>query len=282
MRFAVVASSFITAVLGFAVGRMTASRELNSLSLQLEAAQNEAASNAKMREASEKKLADVEREVKMVSDNRVPGGGTSKPVETAPERRQQEPGYTETERQTAEKRDMETSGSSSTVQKEATWNQAEHELAAVTLANAGAFLKKAEISDLRSELRDGRPFQPGDQRIAQIQGSFAGDVLYLDHKQTPGTIEFDISATEVDGGRLKGSYSARMYRDGQRIGNSNYSGTLEGIMNTTSRSSALIVQLSPDSFAQLYYLPAADALVGNLYKNTVTDSNIVARLKLTR
>lgn len=165
----------------------------------------------------------------------------------------------------------------------AAWREAETGLDRVTLANADDFLAKAAIPDLRAELRNGRPFQKDDPRLASLQGLFSGEVTFLDGKEGPLTVELETAATEVEGGRIKGSYSVRTYKNGERTGNSNSNGTLDGIMNTSGASSALIVETGPERFMQLYYLPGQDAMIGNFYEmSTAKDSKLIGRVRLSR
>lgn len=163
------------------------------------------------------------------------------------------------------------------------WTKAEETISQVTLENAATFLAKAEIPDLRQEIRNGRPFHADDPRLAPLQGLFSGDVSYTDPKRSPLTIEIEMAATEVESGKLKGSYGVRLYKNGERTGNSNSKGTLDRIMNTSGQSSALVIEIAPDQFVQLYYLAGPDALVGNLYEmSSAKNSKLIGRVKLTR
>ena len=116
-----------------------------------------------------------------------------------------------------------------------------------------------------------------------IQGLFTGEISYVDQKRPAVTVEFETGPTEVEAGRLKGSYSVRTFKDGERAGNSSSNGTLDGIMNTSGQSSALVVSFGPEQFAQLYIVPGGEALVGNVYEmTTAKDSILIGRVRLTR
>ncbi len=166
----------------------------------------------------------------------------------------------------------------------ANWREAEAKLDEVTTANADAFLAKAAIQDLSVELKNGRPFKPNDTRLNFLQGNFSGDVKYLDPKKESLTMELELTVSGIEEGKVMGTFAVRLFNNGSNNSTSNGHGNLgDEIMNTSTESAAIIIKVSPDQFAQIYYLAASDMLIGNLYELSGTKAaKLIGHVKLNR
>jgi hypothetical protein len=149
-----------------------------------------------------------------------------------------------------------------------TWNQAEKDLAQLAPDKVEAFLESTVIKDIRNETHGYRKFKANDSRIAALQGSYSGEIVFLDPKKKPWQLEMTFSG-EVEEGIPKGNFSMVITNDRGGTSNSSGSGSIRGIMKPVSDSKAIIIRVGDTQFFQMYLLENREIIIGNFYDEKV-------------
>lgn len=125
-------------------------------------------------------------------------------------------------------------------------------------------------------LRTMTPFRRVQGALADIEGRFVGEVsIPALHETWDMVMEGRFNA---DGPQIKGKTLVTLAKNGTIFSNSNGSGPLRDYFMIPG---GVVVQASPTSYFQLYFLPRDGTLVGNYYEQTTPGQVIpkgVARL----
>ncbi len=164
----------------------------------------------------------------------------------------------------------------------ASWTQVEEQMATLNPNKADAFLQAAAIKDIHSETKGYRKFEPTDTRLAALQGTYTGELVFLDPKKKPWTMEMTVMSDLVDGVPT-GSFHFRIINDKGNESNTRGNGNLRELMKPTTPSKALIVRIYETQFLQMYILENQEIILGNFYDETkVGTIELVGRVKMKR
>ncbi len=164
----------------------------------------------------------------------------------------------------------------------ASWTQIEGEMGTLNPNKADAFLQAATIKDIHSETKGYRKFEPTDTRLTALQGTYTGELIFLDPKKKPWTMEMTVMSDLVDGVPT-GSFHFRIINEKGNESNTRGNGNLRELMKPTTPSKALIVRIHETQYLQMYIMENQEIILGNFYDETkVGTIELVGRVKMKR
>ncbi|HYX38213.1 MAG TPA: hypothetical protein VE954_34360 [Oligoflexus sp.] len=146
----------------------------------------------------------------------------------------------------------------------ATWVQAEKDFGQLNLHKAESFLQSTAIQDVASESTGFRKFNSTDTRIAALQGTFTGDIVFLDPKRKPWNLEMTLNSETKDG-IPSGQFIVRIVDDKGNPSTMSGNGDVRAIVKPVSSSKALIVRITETRYLQMYILERQEIIIGNYY-----------------
>lgn len=144
------------------------------------------------------------------------------------------------------------------------WTQAEKDLSTVSPDKAEALLQSLVIKDILSEQGSAESFREDDTRLQAMQGYYSGEIIFLDPKRKPWTLEMDLSS-EPRNGQPKGNFMVRIVDDEGRQSRLGEEGNIGGILKPVSPSKALIIRVYKTQFLQIYIFEKQGIILGNFY-----------------
>jgi len=152
------------------------------------------------------------------------------------------------------------------------WTKAESILPKVSSeSDIESFLKDTRISNLGTELRKASPQRNYEDNLQELLGTFSGEILLRDGSDKIWT--FTMETTVVGKNDFEGNGTIEIFDEGESISKSSSTGGLNQFKKFANDSKAMLVEMSPIHFAQLYYLTGLDLFIGNFYlKSDLTDS----------
>lgn len=164
----------------------------------------------------------------------------------------------------------------------AVWTQAERDFSSVNPEKADAFLQSTVIKDIMAEQVGSRPFRDDDTRLQAMQGYYTGELIFLDPKKKPWSMELSLSS-ETRNGKHTGSFMVRIVDEHGNQSRLGQEGGITELIKPVSDSKALIVRVYKTEFLQMYIFEKQGLIIGNYY-NEVGDGKVehLGRFKLSK
>lgn len=142
----------------------------------------------------------------------------------------------------------------------------EAELETLELADSKTFLNKTKIANVLDEMKSSKTISKMSGAIQQLQGAFAGKVVFSDQSKEPWDMEIEFTG-DIQKAVLNGNMLVRLSKNGQAFSTGRGNGQLKDIKQL-SDSKGLLLVTGENNVFQLYYLPSQDMFIGNHYRKT--------------
>jgi len=147
-----------------------------------------------------------------------------------------------------------------------------------------AFLESTRIQDFASERDASVPLIKKPGLAEPLNGAFEGDVNLEEGKVW--TMHMEVNGQVMRNGKFQGQAQITLSEGGKVFSRKNDNGDLDGdFRNFAGSDHALLLELSPDLYAQVYYLKAQDEFIGNIYrleKHSGTKYKCIGKFALRR